>query len=384
MTPRIFILLTCVCLIGSNGLILSPVLSAIALDFDTSVTTVSRSIAGYGVGTAVSAFFLGRYIEQLGYLRVLVVALIVAGSSQLVSAQVQAWGPLTVAQVFAGVATGVALPSIYALTAEVSQKGKEAKTLGIVVFGWSLALIAAIPVGTFVAHHLGWRMMLTGLGALLLLTILFLEGFRGVALPKATRKASGVFTPLTYSGAIAIYAICGLFMAGFYGTYAFTGAHAVDGFNLTIAHAGYVGLAYGAGFGIGSANAGQIDRVGRDRALSICLFAGGVALALTAFAAGYLMFLILFVVIGVANSLVVNMIVMRVGALNAATKGASLGLYTTISYVGVTFGTLTYGKLYELYGFGLVAITAAGSYAVAGVLAKIKPGPPASYLSGIR
>lgn len=270
------------------------------------------------------------------------------------------------------------MPSIYALTAEVSQKGKEAKTLGIVVFGWSLALIAAIPVGTFVAHHLGWRMMLTCLGTLLLLIVCFLGSFRGVAPPRVGAKASGVLKPLTYTGAVAIYAICGLFMAGFYGTYAFTGAHAVEGFKQTIAQAGYIGLAYGAGFGIGSANAGQIDRVGRDRALPVCLLSGGVALAVTAFATGYLMFLLLFVLIGIANSLIVNMIVMRVGSLNTAATGASLGLYTTIAYVGVTFGTLIYGKLYEFYGFGLIAFAAAGFYVLAAVLAKIKLGSSAS------
>ena len=374
MSFKVAVLLVCVCLIGSNGLILSPVLAAIATDFDASVSDVSRAISGYGFAAAVSALFLGRYIQAIGYLRVLVIAITVAGTAQLLSSLSLGWLSLTVYQSLAGVATGVALPSIYALTAQIAKQGEEAKTLGIVVFGWSLALIVAIPSGTFVAYHFGWRLMLVFLGSALLCSLVSLFAFKDLesSAKRSSTNKSAIFTPLTYAGAIKIYLICGLFMTSFYGLYAFTGVHAVEGFKQTIAQAGYIGLMYGIGFGLGSINAGRLDRVNKHHALSINLCCGASALIACAFTVNFWLFLVIFSLMGVANSLVVNLIVMRVGALSEVAKGASLSLYTTISYIGVTVGTLGFGLVYEHNGFKWMTLFAAGFYILAIILNNLR------------
>jgi predicted MFS family arabinose efflux permease len=204
--------------------------------------------------------------------------------------------------------------------------------------------------------------MLVFLGAALLCSVVSLYAFKDLesSAKRPSANKTAILTPLTYSGAIEIYLICGLFMTSFYGLYAFTGAHAVEGFKQTIAQAGYIGLMYGIGFGLGSINAGRLDKVNKHHALSISLCCGASALIASAFAANFWLFLVIFSLIGVANSLVVNLIVIRVGALSEIAKGASLSLYTTISYIGVTVGTLGFGLVYEHNGFKWIALLAAG------------------------
>ena len=157
-----------------------------------------------------------------------------------------------------------------------------------------------------------------------------------------------------------------LFMTAFYGTYAFFGDHLRATLGLSAGAAGLVVLAYGLGFGIASAGDRVIDRVGPARVLPAAL--GFVVLAYatmpltTAVQAGA--FLAAFVW-GFANHFVLGVIVLRLGKLGGAERGAVLGLNTTVTYLGALAGPLVLGLVYAGAAFAGLALGAAGCVAVA-------------------
>ncbi|MEO1919841.1 MAG: hypothetical protein ABGW81_09110 [Paracoccaceae bacterium] len=66
MNAQLYILTACIALIGTNGLLLSPVLTDIAVSLDVTVGEAGRAIAAYSAGAAVTAIWLGRSLDRFG------------------------------------------------------------------------------------------------------------------------------------------------------------------------------------------------------------------------------------------------------------------------------------------------------------------------------
>ncbi len=268
MTKFLYSLLFSVCLIGSNGLLLSPLLSGISTDMQAPLSHISRAIAAYGAGSAISAIWLGRYLDGFGMNRALLYAIAVAGAAQILAAFTQGWLSLTALQMLAGAAAGIALPSIYGLTTTVAPKGKEAQILSRVTLGWSLSLVAAVPLAAFLADVLGWRATLAMFGSLHIVMLIPLSIYRSAPTPSETKF--NLMTPFTFKGSFSIYAINFLFMGCFYSIYAFSGAQAVTGFGQSITQAGLIALIYGIGFGSASVFANWLDRLPPNTTMPAC------------------------------------------------------------------------------------------------------------------
>ncbi|MGE4611274.1 MAG: MFS transporter [Paracoccaceae bacterium] len=359
MNAQIFILMTCIALIGTNSLLLSPVLTDIAAGFEVNVGVTGRAIAGYSAGTAITAIWLGRSLDGFGLARALVMAMVVIGLAQFASAFSTGWVSLTFAQTIAGAGAGVAFPAIYGLTAEISPKGQESRYMSRVIFGWSIAMVAAVPIGAFLSDLFGWRQMLMIFGGATFLTLALAARKLPAPQPHIARVRLGRFAPLKMKGGMGQYALTLFFMMAFYGSYAYFGDHTRATFDITATAAGVTSLFYGIGFGVAVFAANLIDRVGRRIVLptGLCL---AVALLLTlAYAPSFPIFLAVVFVWGFANHFILNMIVVGLNALAPNNRGAVMGLYSGTTYAGAAIGVLLMGQVYESSGFVAVALTAA-------------------------
>ena len=359
MRGKVFTLMALIGIIGTNGLVLSPVLTDIARDFGVSVAVAGRAITAFGVGTAVSALWLGASLERFGTARALMLAMVVGGVGQLIAALASGWVWLTAAQGLVGLAAGVGLPAIYALTADISPAGQEARILGRVILGWSISLIAAIPLGAFLADVLGWRVMLGLIGTIGIATLPFTARFRNRHITAQDAEPMGRFAPLFIPGGLTAYLVCFLFMGVFYGTYTYTGAHAIRDFGISTGRAGLIALFYGIGFGAASLMAGMIDRIGTARMRLIGFPAAAIALIGMGMAPSYGVYLVAIAAWGWLNNQLLNTIVTGLTALAPRSKGAVLGLYSGITYIAAAAGTFTMGQIFEGAGFGRVTLLAA-------------------------
>ena len=363
------VLLLGVAVIGSNSLVLSPVLTDVAADLGTTPLVVSRAIAAYGGATALSALLLGFTIDRYGVRTVLVAGSVLLSTATFGSAMAGSWITLAVAQAVAGLAAGVMLPAIYAAATAAGGEEEGAQVLGRVLTGWSLSLVAGVPASAFIAERFGWHASYVALG---LVVLVGLVGF--LWLPSSAEDApdrgrpglSATLGAARIAGVPALLVTQFLFMTAFYGTYAFFGDHLRATLGMSASAAGLVVLAYGIGFGIASVGDRLVDRVGPARALPFALAFAVLAYATMplatavqagAYAAAF--------VWGFANHFVLGVIVLRLSKLGGSERGSVLGLNTTVTYLGALVGPLVLGLIYASAGFGGLALGAAGCVTLA-------------------
>lgn len=353
-----------IAVIGSNSLALSPVLTDVAHSLSATPVQVARANAAYGGATALSALLLGPAVDRVGARRILVVGFAVMTLAMLASATATGWAMLAAAQGLAGLAAGVVLPAIYAYATAAALPGQEAETMGRVLAGWSISVIAGVPLSALIAGTAGWR------ASYVLLAVLLAAVSAGFLCESsaATRTSAGDMSLLRTPGVPSLLFVCFAYMTAFYGMYAYLGDHLRQVLGVSSVTAGLVVLAYGVGFGLAGFGDRMVDRLGPQHLLPMTLGTLSLVYGLMIPAASSLVALgALAFCWGFANHFGLNIIVLLLGRASDARRGAVLALNSAVSYAGALVGAGLFGAVYERGGFIPVAALAAGC--LAGALA---------------
>lgn len=368
--PALAYLLTgCIAVIGSNSLVLGPIAPAVAASFGTSVPAVMIASAAFGLGTSASALFLARYIDRLGARRMLQGALLLLAIALVASAAAPTVTALVAAQLLAGIAAGVAMPAIYASSAAIAPPGRESGTIGVVLTGWTLSMIAGVSLSAVLADLVHWRAVFAAVAVLaaLALASLTLTSLSDV------RKSGPAPTPLgalSVPGIVPLLVACAAFMTAFYGVYGYLGDHLHNGLGRPVSANGLAALAYGAGFGAAALLDGVIDRLGARRIMPFAyLLVAAVYVAMPAASSSFHLTIAMIAVWGLANHFGLNVLVMRLSALDPARRGTIMGLNSAVTYLAVFVGTTAFGPLYSTFGFATSAVVAALLMLIAAVAA---------------
>lgn len=360
------LLIAAVVTVGSNALLLSPILIDVARDFGTDTVTIARVISAYGAATAISALFLSTAVDRFGARPVLVATTAVMALALAASAAAPAWPVLAAAQMLAGITAGMLLPAIYATATSLGGAARGARVLGRVLNGWAISLVAGVPASAAITDLAGWRVAYVVLAAIAAATCLGCRRLppapaRDRAGPMRHRVASPLAT-LRRPGVASLLVVCLTFMSAFYGCYAFVGDAFRRALDLDAGTAGLFVLAYGAGFGLASLAAPLIDRIGPARLLPRVMVAiAGVYLILDPALHGFPTALAVAAIWGMVNHLGLNMLVLLLSRRAAGAGGAVMGLHSAVTYTAVFLGPLLLGLAYEGIGFGAVAGAAAAA-----------------------
>lgn len=368
---RLVVLIVSVAMVGSNALALSPILGDVAAALAVEPVTVSRAVTAYGGATALSALLLARRIDGFGTRRALRLSLFGLALATFASALAPHWLVLVLGQMLAGIGAGVVLPATYAMATLIAPPGAQSRTLGWVLGGWSISLVAGVPAAALLADLGGWRvpfLALTGLAVLAAVGTALLppDGERrsGAATP------SSVLAPLRYPGVAPLLLVCLAFMAAFYGVYAFIGDHLRQSLDLSASGAGLIVLSYGIGFGAAGLGDGLLDRIGPRRVLPLTLAAvAGVYAAMIPAPAGFATMLGLAGLWGFANHGALNSLILLLAAARPEQRAAVLGLNSAVTYLGVLVGVGGAATVYARAGFSTLAGVAAALAAAAALLA---------------
>lgn len=373
--PALAYLLTgCIAVIGSNSLVLGPIAPAVASSFGTSVPVVMIASAVFGLGTSASALFLARYIDRVGARRMLQGALLLLAIALIASAAAPTVAMLVAAQLLAGIAAGIAMPAIYASSAAIAPPGRESGTIGVVLTGWTLSMVAGVSLSAVLADLVHWRAVFA---AVALLATLALAGLTLTSLSDI-RKSGPAPTPLGalgIPGIVPLLIACAAFMTAFYGVYGYLGDHLHSGLGRPVSANGWAALAYGIGFGTAALLDGVIDRVGARRVMPFAyLLVAVVYVAIAMASDSFGLTIVMVAVWGLANHFGLNVLVMRLSALDPARRGTVMGLNSAVTYLAVFVGTTGFGPLYSSFGFATCALVAALLMLVAAVAAAWRTG----------
>jgi DHA1 family inner membrane transport protein len=357
--PLAFVLTTCIGVIGSNSLALGPIAPEVARSLGADVPAVMTASAAFGLGTAASAVFLGRLIDRYGPRRMLIAALLLLAAGLAGCAAAPTLALLVLAQLVVGIASGIALPAIYTLASVIAPAGRESETIGLVLTGWTLSMVAGVPLSAATADFAGWRAVYVVVAAA---TLIACAAVRFAALREEfTGKATSPLAALGVRGAAPLLLACAAFMAAFYGVYAYIGDHLHAALGLPVSANGVVAAAYGLGFGSAAFLDRRIDRFGAGRLLPLIFITlAGVYTAIAAVSFSYPALLAVVFLWGLANHVGLNVLIMRLTALDPARRGAIMGLNSGVTYLALFAGTIGFGAVYAGTAFSILPLAAAG------------------------
>lgn len=361
MNPIVQLMLA-IGIVGSNSLALSPIASTVALSFaNVSATDVMVASALFGLGTAVGALALAPRADQLGLLTALRYSLAFLLLGFVISASAPTLWLLCIGQGIAGIASGVALPCTYGLTAEIAPDGRESETLGKVLLGWTLSMVFGVSIASYVAEWLHWRWVyaLLVIAAGIVLHGLFNNSkLSAQPLPKAVSPSpwTALSIPKVIPGLLSVAA----FMIAFYGVYGFLGTHLTVQLGTSTVTGGFAALIYGLGFGAVSPLDKWMDKYGAIQSSAwvfLFLVLIYISIGILSFSAYAVLGLCFFW--GAINHLALNLLVAKLSAIDASRRAAIMGLYSAVTYLAMFFGTLVFKTLYDSFGFSTLGFAAA-------------------------
>jgi len=365
MPPNSVLLLTCaVGIVGSNSLVLGPIAAAMAATFEhASAADVMVAGVVYGIFTALSALLLAPQADRFGAARTLCIALAVLMLALGLSALADSVLWLAAAQALAGLAAGAALPACYGLAVQIAPAGQENRTLGVVLTGWTLCLVAGVSGSALITEFAHWRVVFVLLAMLCAVVLAGIIRYRKAdpawRVPMVPGKAGSPWQALRVPGILPALGVCAAFMIAFYGVYAYLGTHLVTVLGRSTASAGLATLCYGIGFGAAMLFDGLIDRHGRTTVAPWSFAVVGLAYALLALSADRFAWLVAFCTLwGAVNHVGMNLVIGRLNALDPSRRGAILGLNSAVTYLAVFVGTLGFRPVFERGGLGACAVLA--------------------------
>lgn len=359
MSPPIALLTAAIAVVGANSMVLAPITGAVALDLGGEPAEIVQAAAAYGLTTAASAVLLAPRADVIGPHRALYRAVIVILISMVASVFAPTKWMLILAQGFGGIGAGVAIPSIYALAPQLAPKGQEKRTMGLVLSGWTLALVGGVAGSGFLAEWAGWRAVYVVL-ALAIVGVFAAMHRIDLTVDMSKARATSPLTALRVPGIARGLFAAGALMLGFYGTYAFIGAHVHDALGMGTDGAGYITLFYGTGFGLAALIDKYVDRL-PQRVAGMVSFTGLtlVYLAQAGFGSVFAVLAAIALIWGIVQHLGLNFVVSRLAALDASQRGAVLGLNSAVTYIAVTGGALAFRPAYETGGLVLCNLLSA-------------------------
>jgi predicted MFS family arabinose efflux permease len=139
-------------------------------------------VSAYTLAAGASGLLASLYIDRFGRKRLLVVFYALFAVATLACGLAQSYGSLMAARIAAGVFGGVLSALVQTIVADVVPYERRGAAMGIVMSAFSVATVAGVPSGLFLAAHFDWHMpffVIAGVSALLAV-------FAGLSMPVLT------------------------------------------------------------------------------------------------------------------------------------------------------------------------------------------------------
>ena len=351
--------------VGSEALVISPLLADIASDLDVGIQRAGLSVSIYGLAVAVVAPAAGAVAHRLSRRTTILLGLAIFAVAGVLCAAAPTLGVLVAGRAACGVGAGLFLPAAYAWVGDEVPYERRAHVMGRVIAGWALALVLGVPLGGLIGQVSGWREALAAMAVLALASAAVAVRL----LPRGSGAARSAGRRPTFRTALAIPAVRILLvvnlldMLAFYGVYTYLGSFLRQELDVQSGVASALILLYGVGVAVVSFNGRVIDRLGNDRVVIIALVCVAAVFAVLPWLSsvpvvlgGWLL------VMGMLQCAFLTGMTTLVTGASAEARGTAVALMSCTTYVGVTLGAAVMGPVFEGPGYGAVG-------AVCGVLA---------------
>jgi DHA1 family inner membrane transport protein len=154
---RIYLLAFAIFATGTDAGVVAGMLPQIAQDFHLGIGVVSQLLTAYAITYAVGSPFFGVIASQYRSEHLILVCLLAFASAVALSAVSPGLAILLVARVLAAGFSATYSPAAFALAAALSPPDRRGAGLSMVGSGFVATQVTSVPIGIWVAYHLGWR-----------------------------------------------------------------------------------------------------------------------------------------------------------------------------------------------------------------------------------
>jgi predicted MFS family arabinose efflux permease len=383
-TPPILALALGYFVVGTGAFVVAGLLNEISADLEVSVATAGQLIGVYSFALALGAPLLAGLIARFQRCTLIVAGLVLFGVLQWVAAVVPDYGLLAVARGLTGVAAAVVTTQSIAAAGLIAAPEQRGQALGTMFLGFSLSVVAGVPLGTVLGAALGWRVALALVGLFSIISALWIYWLLPSKMPTESIDTTS-WRSLAHNRAILwIVATTVLHSAGQFTLYTYFAPVFRDSLQ---ADAKTIGLLFG-WFGA-CGIAGNLlmnrvtDRVGPTRAVLACLGVMAAAFVVWPLAAGSLaMMLLVLLLWGLGGFAIHPVQQTRLVALAPALASVSVALNLSGTYLAQVLGAAIGGALISAVGstalswagLGLL-LAACGATFLATRASRVQPAP---------
>jgi MFS transporter, DHA1 family, inner membrane transport protein len=197
--------------IGTTEFVVMGMLPQIADGLDVSVSAVGLLISAYAIGVVIGAPTLTALGVRFTPRQTLVALMVLFTLGNLLSALAPSYGWLVAARVFAALAHGSFFGVGAVAARRLVPKEKATQAISLMITGLTLANVVGVPLGTFVAQQLSWRLVFAAVAAIGLVTIAGLLAW----MPTVTGEPTDLRSELGAFRRRGVWLVLGTTMIGF-------------------------------------------------------------------------------------------------------------------------------------------------------------------------
>jgi predicted MFS family arabinose efflux permease len=143
--------------VGTDDFVIAGVLPAIALDLAVTEAAAGQLVTVFSIAYALCAPVLAAATARLGRRALLGVGLAVFALLNVAAALAPSYPVLMVLRVLAAVVAASMTPVAFAAAAVLAPPDRTGRAIGTVAAGLTVALVAGVPMGTWLGGVAGWR-----------------------------------------------------------------------------------------------------------------------------------------------------------------------------------------------------------------------------------
>jgi len=156
------------------GVVMAPVLSQIAGEFNITTGTAGLVVAAYGAPGIVVAVLTGPYSDRFGRKRFLVAGSLIMGLFTLLSAFATSFAVLVAMRIIAGIGGSVIFPNTTATVGDNFSYRDRGSAMGTVIGLNTMAGVIGVPLAGVLAEATSWRVSVALVGLLSIAAALLL------------------------------------------------------------------------------------------------------------------------------------------------------------------------------------------------------------------
>lgn len=163
--------------IGITEFVTMGLLPQVAAGVDVDIPTAGHVISAYALGVVVGSPLVALGAARLPRRAVLVVLMVVFAAGNALTALAPGYPTMLGARFLSGLPHGAFFGLASLVAVALVPRGQGGRAVGTVMLGLPIAMVAGVPVGTWMGQELGWRSAYWAVAAIGLLTALLVRAW---------------------------------------------------------------------------------------------------------------------------------------------------------------------------------------------------------------